>query len=80
MLAGVKQVPVEIGREISTRAFIPALAARCPMLVGPVLDLERRTLADGYILNRNGRDFLNDPDALVRPGDRLLLLSNTAGG
>ena len=80
LLAGVKQVDVEMEAAVSLGALIPALAARCPVLIGPVLDLERGALVDGYILNRNGRDFLADTNAIVRPGDRLLLLANLGGG
>ena len=35
---------------------------------------------EGHILNRNGRDFLKDPAELIHPGDRLLLMSSSAGG
>jgi len=80
LLAGIKEIAVSLDCERTVREFVPALAECCPALVGPVLDLERRALVDGYVLNRNGRDFLADADAIVRPGDRLLLLSSAAGG
>ena len=80
LLAGAKEVAVKIPGACTLRQLVPALAERCPALVGPVLDLERRALAEGYIVNRNGRDFLANAEAVVRPGDRLLLLSSAAGG
>ena len=80
MAAGLKSIEVPLDGETSIRALIPALAARCPALAGPVLDVEHRMLAAGYILNRNGREFLPGNDAVVGPGDRLLLMSSVAGG
>jgi molybdopterin converting factor small subunit len=80
LVAGVKECAVELEGEVTVRALLPLLAARCPALVGPVLDLERGTLVDGYVLNRNGRDFLADLDATIAPGDSLLLLASSAGG
>ncbi|HWP29108.1 MAG TPA: MoaD/ThiS family protein [Chloroflexota bacterium] len=80
LAAGVKQVSIPVGEGLSLAQLVRALAARCPALVGSVVDPERGALLDGYIFNRNGRDFLARPDALVRPGDRVLLLASTAGG
>src|SRR4051794_8700177 len=80
LLAGTRQLTVVLQREMTVRELIPALAVCCPALDGPVLDVKRGMLVDGYVLNRNGRDFLAGPDATVRPGDRLLLLASSAGG
>src|SRR3954466_2664480 len=80
LLAGTRQLTVELQHEVTVRELIPALAACCPALDGPVLDVKQGMLVDGYVLNRNGRDFLPGPDATVRPGDRLLLLASSAGG
>jgi hypothetical protein len=45
-----------------------------------VIDVDQGVLIAGYVLNRNGRDFLKDADALILPGDVLLVLSSAAGG
>ena len=57
-----------------------ALAAACPALVGPVLTPDGRSLCTGYLLNRNGREFVDRTDAPLADGDRLLLISSAAGG
>jgi hypothetical protein len=80
LLAGMRSVTIEIAQPMELRRLIPALAARCPALDGPVLDPTHQSLVDGYIFNRNGRDFLVETSALVQPNDRLLLLSSLAGG
>jgi hypothetical protein len=77
--AGRKQLSIELDAPATIPDLLGRLAEICPDLVGPVLDGETRTLVAGHVLNRNGRDFLTDGD-LVLPGDRLLLMSSTAGG
>ena len=59
---------------------LTALAAACPALVGPVLTPDGRSLCTGYLLNRNGREFVDRTDAPLADGDRLLLISSAAGG
>jgi hypothetical protein len=77
--AGLKQLSIDISAPTPVLAFLEALAGACPPLVGPVLDPHRGGLVDGHVLNRNGRNFLKAGD-LVQPGDRLLLMSSSAGG
>ena len=78
--AGVRELTVEMDGEVAASDVVKALAARCPALVGVVLDPGRGRMVEGYILNHNGRDFLIDMETPIRPGDRLLLLSSSAGG
>ena len=59
---------------------LTALAAACPALVGPVLTPDSHALCTGYLLNRNGREFIDRADAPLANGDRLLLISSAAGG
>ena len=59
---------------------LTALAAACPALVGPVLTPDGHSLCTGYLLNRNGREFVDRADAPLADGDRLLLISSAAGG
>lgn len=80
LLAGRKELALPVDRELTVGEVLGLLAHHCPTLAGPVVDAQRQTLTEGYILNRNGRDFLSSPDALIRPGDRLLLLASSAGG
>jgi hypothetical protein len=78
--AGVRWVDLELDMPTSLRLLLPILVERCPAVGGAVVDLEGGTLAAGYVLNRNGRDFLKDADAVIQPGDDLLVLSSAAGG
>ncbi len=80
LLAGVKAVWLEIGPDAALRDVLVLLAARHPALVDQVIDLEREQLVAGYVVNRNGRDFITSLDAPVRAGDHLLLLASSAGG
>jgi molybdopterin converting factor small subunit len=59
---------------------LTALAAACPALVGPVLMPDGRSLCTGYLLNRNGREFIDRTDAPLADGDCLLLIASAAGG
>lgn len=80
LLAGQAAVRLDIGAGARLGDVVVRLGERVPALVGPVLDPARHTLVEGYIFNRNGRDFLIDPLTAVQPGDRLLLLAGIGGG
>jgi hypothetical protein len=80
LAAGVKEVVLEMSTATTVAQLVPEIAARCPSLVGSVLDLERRALSPGHVLCRNGRDILVGPQATVQPGDRLILMSSLGGG
>jgi molybdopterin converting factor small subunit len=54
------------------------IEGECPGLAG-LVNADGR-LAPHYLLSINGERFVNTLDALLRPGDRLLLLSADAGG
>ena len=56
------------------------LAEQCPALVGPVLDPKGDRLARGNACNINGREFVQDPNFVIRPGDHVLFVSSDAGG
>jgi len=56
------------------------LAERLPALVGPVLDPQGGRLARGNACNINGREFVKDPNFVIRAGDHVLLVSSDAGG
>jgi molybdopterin converting factor small subunit len=80
LLAGRRDVEIAVAPGMTMADLVTALAERLPALAGVALDPARGTLADGFIFNRDGRDFLTDPTIEVRPGDRLLLLASVAGG
>lgn len=80
LLAGQAAVQLDIGAGARLGDIVIRLGEQLPALVGPVIDAARRGLMDGYIFNRNGRDFVTDPLTAVQPGDRLLLLAGIGGG
>ena len=80
LTAGVRWLVLDMVEPATVRSLLPALIERCPALAGAVVDLDRQAMAPGYVLNRNGRDFLTDADAMIYPGDDLLILSSAAGG
>ena len=80
LLAGVKEIEVNLAEGDDVRSVLRALASRCPDLVGPVIRPDLAGLADGQVLNLNGLRFIPDLETRVSPGDALLLLSSSAGG
>ena len=80
LLAGVKEIEVDLVEGDDVRSVLRVLASRCPALVGPVIRPDLASLADGQALNLNGLRFVADPETRVSPGDALLLLSSSAGG
>jgi molybdopterin converting factor small subunit len=57
--------------------LLAAVVRACPGLEGLVRE---GRLSPHYLLSLDGREFVSDPGAVLRPGDRLLLLSADAGG
>lgn len=80
LAAGRRQVKLVIAPEACRQQFIAGLAEACPALVGKVIREDFSGLREGYVLNRNGLDFLTGDDLNVQDGDSLLILSSQAGG
>jgi hypothetical protein len=78
--AGIRDLVLPLSTPSTVCELVLRLAKECPALGDAVLDLERGTVAEGYLLNRNGRDFLQGPGAIVQPGDHILVLSSAVGG
>ncbi len=84
--AARRAVEVRLGERCSEHGAatvadaLTALAAACPALVGPVLTPDSHALCTGYLLNRNGREFIDRADTPLADGDRLLLIASAAGG
>jgi hypothetical protein len=80
LAAGVRDVILPLPEATRVDALVEALAQACPALADGVLDLAAGTAGEGYILNRNGREFLPRREMQVAPGDHVLLLSSAVGG
>ena len=80
LIGGVRDVILPLTGPTRLGDLVAALATLCPALADGVLDVPDGGAGDGYLINRNGRDFLLRPDAMVLPGDHLLLLSSAVGG
>jgi molybdopterin-guanine dinucleotide biosynthesis protein A len=79
VLAGVRQITVDVPAPSNVRAALAALARAVPALVGPVLDANSG-LGTSFVLSADGRAFTRDPERPVTDGERLLLMSASAGG
>jgi hypothetical protein len=79
LLARRQTVLVPLEAEAPLVRFAQGLAAEVPELVGTVLT-EEGGLLGGHAFSRAGTDLIQEPGAMIRPGERLLLLSTLAGG
>lgn len=80
LLAKTSSVSLPVREGATLAEVCSALAEALPELRGRVIAGDGKALARGYACNLNGLDFVRDPGAAVRPGDRLLILSADAGG
>jgi molybdopterin-guanine dinucleotide biosynthesis protein A/molybdopterin converting factor small subunit len=80
MLAKTKTVSLALPEEATLAHLFRVLAERLPILVGRVISPEKNQLASGCACNVNGLDFVRNPAARVKAGDRILILSADAGG
>jgi molybdenum cofactor guanylyltransferase len=80
LLAKTKSVSLALPQEATLSHLFYALAERFPILVGRVITPERNQLASGCACNVNGLEFVRNPTAKVKTGDRILILSADAGG
>ena len=80
LLAKTKEVSLSLPQEPTLSHVILALSERLPVLVGRVINLAGNSLSAGYACNINGLDFVRNPAAKVKPGDKIFLLSADAGG
>ena len=80
LAAGVPEVSLPLPGPVTLSRAVRFLAEACPALVGKAIREDGGALMDGYVLNLNGLSFVDDPSAMVSPGESLLLLSDQAGG
>jgi molybdopterin-guanine dinucleotide biosynthesis protein A len=79
ILAGAREVSVDVLPPPVIGSALRSLARSIPPLVGPVLTPDGRP-GPGFMLSVEGREFTLDLDRPVTHGDRIFLLAATAGG
>jgi molybdenum cofactor guanylyltransferase len=80
MLAKTKMVDLALPQQATLSDVFSELAEKLPTLVGRVINPEKNNLISGCACNVNGLDFVRNPSAKVKTGDRILILSADAGG
>jgi len=73
--AGVESMDVDAA---CLSEMVDRLTACLPQLAESCFDGQR--LRSGYLANINGRNFTSDPDAPLKDGDCVMILSADAGG
>jgi molybdopterin-guanine dinucleotide biosynthesis protein A/molybdopterin converting factor small subunit len=80
LLAKTKEVSLSLPQEATLSDVFSALAERLPVLAGRVINAESGALFNGYACNLNGLDFVRNPAARIKPGDKIFILAADAGG
>ncbi|MGH7304097.1 MAG: MoaD/ThiS family protein [Candidatus Rokuibacteriota bacterium] len=80
LLAKTRMVDLELARPATLGGIFSSLAEKLPNLVGRVIDQSKGSLIGACACNVNGLEFVRDPAAEIRSGDRILILSADAGG
>ncbi len=78
--SGRRRVSVSLPADSAVGEVAAALARECPELVGEVVSDDRSGFRSSYILNVNGRTFVDGGPLELARGDTLLLFSSQAGG
>ena len=80
LLAGRREVPVEVPVVCGIGKLASVLADSVPTLMGEVVREDNVGLVESYVFNLNGIRFLGDEFVELEQGDRILLFSSQAGG
>jgi hypothetical protein len=80
LLAKTKTISVALPPDATLSHLFFALAKQVPVLVGRVLSPEGGGLVSGCACNVNGLEFIRNPSAKIKAGDKVLILSADAGG
>ena len=80
LLAKTKIISLTLPEEATLSHLFAALAEQLPILVGRVISPEGDKLVSGCACNVNGVEFVRDPTAKIKAGDKVLILSADAGG
>lgn len=82
IIAGEKIITLSLQDNASFRDVVRELAQRHPEMMGDVIKIDGETLQSPNILNLNGRRMVqpHQMDESIRDGDKLVLMSMSAGG
>ena len=79
LAVGLKSIDLALAEKATLADAVAAAAQACPALVGKAVTADGR-LAEGYVLNLDGRSFCADLSRPLRDGETVLLLAGEAGG
>ena len=82
LVAGVKELSLEMEEHATFRDVARLLASRYPKLIGDVIQPDGQSLQSPNIFNLDGRRMIqaDGMDDTVKEGDRIILMSMSAGG
>jgi molybdenum cofactor guanylyltransferase len=80
LLAKTKMIDLALPQGATFTDLFAELAEKLPTLVGRVIRSEKNNLISGCACNVNGLEFVRNPTAKIRTGDKILILSADAGG
>lgn len=82
LIAGEKEITLELSDEATFRDAVRALARRYPDMIGDIVQADGMTLQAPNILNLDGRRMIqpHQMDEALSDGDRVIVMSMSAGG
>lgn len=80
LLSGTKEIALDLPDGASLADALGALAERLPVLVGRVVQADRRRLVEGYACSLNALAIVRAPDTPIANGDHVVILAADAGG
>jgi molybdopterin converting factor small subunit len=82
LIAGEKEITLRLKQDATFRDVVRVLVRRYPDMIGDVVQADSETLQAPNILNLNGRRMIQacQMDESLSAGDRIILMSMSAGG
>lgn len=79
-LARATEVELELPPGATFGEAVAALGRKVPALMGRVIAEDGTSLIEPYALNLNGRAFVQSLEVRLGAGDRIVLMTRSAGG
>lgn len=82
LAAGVKEIALDLEKGTTFRDIVRLLGTQYPTMIGDVIQPDGETLQVPNILNQNAKRMVqaNQMDDSPNDGDRIILMSVSAGG